>query len=175
MKFKIGDVVWITRHSCGRYMNPTKVIIQDYVSGVHNVKVMDAGGAVSYCTESQLAKSRAEAMKIRDGEQPIPEEIHKKAQELAHKQVEKYIANGGPDMEKISGQKPKSAENLRKQELNMEKLDKEEKKKATFEEVSNAFAGLFTATQLEDEHPELSAVIEMATDQIRARYADGWS
>lgn len=96
MKFKIGDVVWITRHSCGRYMNPTKVIIQDYVSGVHNVKVMDAGGAVSYCTESQLAKSRAEAMKIRDGEQPIPEEIHKKAQELAHKQVEKYIANGGP-------------------------------------------------------------------------------
>lgn len=172
MKFKHGDIAWITRHSCGRYMEPTKVIVQDYVSGVHNVKVMDAVGAVSYCTEDQLAKSRAEAMKIRDGDRPVPEEIHKKAQELARKQVEDYISAGGVNMPEISGQKPKSAENLRKKELNMEK---EEKKKATFEEVSKAFAGLFKATQLEEEHPELSAVIEMATDQIRVKYADGWS
>ncbi len=56
-----------------------------------------------------------------------------------------------------------------------EAADRQERKnKATCEVVAKAFASLAKASDLEDEHPELSMVVNLATEQLRTKYAGGW-
>lgn len=47
-------------------------------------------------------------------------------------------------------------------------------KKNSFEEVAAAFAALAQAAMLEDDHPEVTKVIQMATAYVKETYAGGW-
>lgn len=157
---KLGEYGWVQTHANGFYVSPVKVkILETGCSGIHSVKVITESGAVHYCKPDQIKSRPGKALKA---EPAIPAEVKKAA-------------------EKIADQKIQDFKEKKKQEKTMEIITekqaaerKERKNKAAFEEVAKAFASLTKASDLEDEHPELSVVINLATEQVKAKYAGGW-
>ena len=155
---KAGEYGWIQEHMEGVYPNPTIVkILSTDCPGIHNIKVTTEFGQILYCTKTQIKSRPGKVMKI---EPAIPEEVKAKAEQIAEKKIQDFKEKEKQEMEIIT--EAQAAER------------KERKNKATFEEVAKAFASLAKASDLEDEHPELSPVINLATEQLRTKYAGGW-
>lgn len=142
----------------GVYLNPTIVkILSTDCPGVHNIKVVTESGRILYCTKTQIKSRPGKVMKI---EPAIPEEIKVKAEQIAEKKIQDFKEKEKQEMEIIT--EKEAAER------------KERKNKATFEEVAKAFASIARASDLEPDHPELSLVVDLATEQLRTKYAGGW-
>ncbi len=155
---KLGEYGWIQEHMEGVYLNPTIVkILSTDCPGVHNIKVVTESGRILYCTKTQIKSRPGKVMKI---EPAIPEEIKVKAEQIAEKKIQDFKEKEKQEMEIITEK---------------EAADRQERKnKATCEVVAKAFASLAKASDLEDEHPELSMVVNLATEQLRTKYAGGW-
>ena len=155
---KAGEYGWIQEHMEGVYLNPTIVkILSTDCPGIHNIKVVTESGRILYCTKTQIKSRPGKVMKI---EPAIPEEVKAKAEQIADQKIQDFKEKEKQEMEIIT--EKEAAER------------KERKNKTTFEEVAKAFASLAKASDLEDEHPELSPVINLATEQLRTKYAGGW-
>ena len=155
---KAGEYGWIQEHMEGAYLNPTIVkILSTDCTGIHNIKVVTESGRILYCTKTQIKSRPGKALKA---EPAIPAEVKAKAEKIAEKKIQDFKEKEKQEMEIIT--EKEAAER------------KERKNKATFEEVAKAFASLAKASDLEDEHPELSPVINLATEQLRTKYAGGW-
>ena len=155
---KAGEYGWIQEHMEGAYLNPTIVkILSTDCPGIHNIKVVTESGRILYCTKTQIKSRPGKVMKI---EPAIPEEVKAKAEQIAEKKIQDFKEKEKQEMEIIT--EAQAAER------------KERKNKATFEEVAKAFASLAKASDLEGEHPELSLVVNLATEQLRTKYAGGW-
>lgn len=158
---KLGEYGWVQTHANGFYVNPVKVkILETGCSGIHSVKVITESGAVHYCKPDQIKSRPGKALKA---EPAIPEEAKKVAEKIADQKIKEF--------------KEKKAEEMKTMEIITEKQAaerKERKNKATFEEVAKAFASIARASDLEPDHPELSLVVDLATEQIRSKYAGGW-
>ena len=155
---KAGEYGWVQTHANGFYVNPVKVkILETGCSGIHSVKVITEPGAVHYCKPDQIKSRPGKALKA---EPAIPAEVKAKAEQIAEKKIQDFKEKEKQEMEIIT--EKEAAER------------KERKNKTTFEEVAKAFASLARASDLEDEHPELSPVINLATEQIRSKFAGGW-
>lgn len=157
---KTGEFGWVQNHAGGSYIDPVRVkILATGCGGVHDIKVATESGQILYCMPCQIKSRPSKALSV---DPAIPAEVKAKA-------------------EKIADQKIKEFKEKEKQEKTMEIITekqaaerKERKNKATFEEVAKAFASLTKASDLEDEHPELSLVVNLATEQLRTKYAGGW-
>lgn len=155
---KAGEYGWVQNHAGGSYIDPVRVkILATGCGGVHDIKVATEFGQILYCTKTQIKSRPGKVMKI---EPAIPEEVKAKAEQIAEKKIQDFKEKEKQEMEIIT--EAQAAER------------KERKNKATFEEVAKAFASLAKASDLEDEHPELSPVINLATEQLRTKYAGGW-
>ena len=155
---KAGEYGWIQEHMEGVYPNPTIVkILSTDCPGIHNIKVVTESGRILYCTKTQIKSRPGKVMKI---EPAIPEEVKAKAEQIAEKKIQDFKEKEKQEMEIIT--EAQAAER------------KERKKKATFEEVAKAFASIARASDLEPDHPELSLVVDLATEQLRTEYAGGW-
>lgn len=158
---KPGEYGWVQSHASGFYTEPVKVkVLETGCSGIHSVKAITESGAVHYCKPDQIKSRPGKAMKA---EPAIPAEVKAKAEKIADQKIKEF--------------KEKKAEEKKTMEIITEKQAaerKERKNKATFEEVAKAFASLAKASDLEDEHPELSLVVNLATEQVKAKYAGGW-
>ena len=155
---KLGEYGWVQTHANGFYVNPVKVkILETGCSGIHSVKVITEFGAVHYCKPDQIKSRPGKALKA---EPAIPAEVKKVAEKIADQKIQDFKEKEKQEMEIIT--EKEAAER------------KERKNKATFEEVAKAFASLAKASDLEGEHPELSPVINLATEQLRTKYAGGW-
>lgn len=155
---KAGEYGWVQTHASGFYVNPVKVkILETGCSGIHSVKVITESGAVHYCKPDQIKSRPGKAMKA---EPAIPAVVKATAERIADKKIQDFKEKEKQEMEIIT--EKQAAER------------KERKNKATFEEVAKAFASLAKASDLEDEHPELSLVVNLATEQLRTKYAGGW-
>ena len=155
---KPGEYGWVQNHAGGFYNDPVRVkILATGCGGVHDIKVATEFGQILYCTKTQIKSRPGKVVKI---EPAIPEEVKAKAEQIAEKKIQDFKEKEKQEMEIIT--EAQAAER------------KERKNKATFEEVAKAFASLAKASDLEDEHPELSPVINLATEQLRTKYAGGW-
>ena len=155
---KLGEYGWVQTHANGFYVNPVKVkILETGCSGIHSVKVITEFGAVHYCKPDQIKSRPGKALKA---EPAIPAEVKKVAEKIADQKIQDFKEKEKQEMEIIT--EKEAAER------------KERKNKATFEEVAKAFASLAKASDLEGEHPELSLVVNLATEQLRTKYAGGW-
>lgn len=155
---KPGEYGWVQTHANGFYVNPVKVkILETGCSGIHSVKVITESGAVHYCKPDQIKSRPGKAMKA---EPAIPAEVKKAAEKIADQKIQDFKEKEKQEMEIIT--EAQAAER------------KERKNKATFEEVAKAFASIARASDLEPDHPELSLVVDLATEQIRSKYAGGW-
>lgn len=155
---KAGEYGWVQNHAGGSYIDPVRVkILATGCGGVHDIKVATEFGQILYCTKTQIKSRPGKVMKI---EPAIPEEVKAKAEQIAEKKIQDFKEKEKQEMEIIT--EKEAAER------------KERKNKATFEEVAKAFASLAKASDLEDEHPELSLVVNLATEQLRTKYAGGW-
>lgn len=155
---KAGEYGWVQTHANGFYVNPVKVkILETGCSGIHSVKVITESGAVHYCKPDQIKSRPGKAMKA---EPAIPAEVKKAAEKIADQKIKEFKEKEKQEMEIIT--EKQAAER------------KERKNKATFEEVAKAFASIARASDLEPDHPELSLVVDLATEQIRSKYAGGW-
>lgn len=155
---KAGEYGWVQNHAGGSYIDPVRVkILATGCGGVHDIKVATEFGQILYCTKTQIKSRPGKVMKI---EPAIPEEVKAKAEQIAEKKIQDFKEKEKQEMEIIT--EAQAAER------------KERKNKATFEEVAKAFASLAKASDLEDEHPELSLVVNLATEQLRTKYAGGW-
>lgn len=153
---KLGEYGWVQTHANGFYVNPVKVkILETGCSGIHSVKVITESGAVHYCKPDQIKSRPGKALKA---EPAIPAEVKAKAEKIADQKIKEFKEK--QEMEIIT--EAQAAER------------KERKNKATFEEVAKAFASIARASDLEPDHPELSLVVDLATEQIRSKYAGGW-
>lgn len=155
---KLGEYGWVQTHANGFYVNPVKVkILETGCSGIHSVKVITESGAVHYCKPDQIKSRPGKALKA---EPAIPAEVKAKAEKIADQKIKEFKEKEKQEMEIIT--EAQAAER------------KERKNKATFEEVAKAFASIARASDLEPDHPELSLVVDLATEQIRSKYAGGW-
>ena len=155
---KAGEYGWVQNHAGGSYIDPVRVkILATGCGGVHDIKVATEFGQILYCTKTQIKSRPGKALKA---EPAIPAEVKKAAEKIADQKIQDFKEKEKQEMEIIT--EAQAAER------------KERKNKATFEEVAKAFASLAKASDLEDEHPELSPVINLATEQLRTRYAGGW-
>lgn len=155
---KAGEYGWVQTHASVFYVNPVKVkILETGCSGIHSVKVITESGAVHYCKPDQIKSRPGKAMKA---EPAIPAEVKKAAEKIADQKIQDFKEKEKQEMEIIT--EAQAAER------------KERKNKATFEEVAKAFASIARASDLEPDHPELSLVVDLATEQIRSKYAGGW-
>lgn len=155
---KLGEYGWVQTHANGFYVNPVKVkILETGCSGIHSVKVITESGAVHYCKPDQIKSRPGKAVKA---EPAIPAEVKKAAEKIADQKIQDFKEKEKQEMEIIT--EAQAAER------------KERKNKATFEEVAKAFASIARASDLEPDHPELSLVVDLATEQIRSKYAGGW-
>ena len=93
-------------------------------------------------------------------EPAIPAEVKKAAEKIAEKKIQDFKEKEKQEMEIIT--EKEAAER------------KERKNKTTFEEVAKAFASIARASDLEPDHPELSLVVDLATEQVKIKYAGGW-
>lgn len=156
---KLGEYGWVQTHANGFYVNPVKVkILETGSSGIHSVKVITESGAVHYCKPDQIKSRPGKALKAADP--AIPAEVKAKAEKIADQKIKEFKEKEKQEMEIIT--EKQAAER------------KERKNKATFEEVAKAFASIARASDLEPDHPELSLVVDLATEQIRSKYAGGW-
>lgn len=173
---KVGEFCWVTAHMQGMYLEPVPVkILAITNTGVHNVKVTTESGQVLYCRPDQIKSRPAKAE--RAAEPAIPEAVHQTAKKLAEQKIQWHKAGAAKTKEK---EKP-AAELQQKEKQEMEIITeaqaaerKERKNKATFEEVAKAFASIARASDLEPDHPELSLVVDLATEQVKIKYAGGW-
>lgn len=155
---KAGEYGWVQNHAGGFYNDPVRVkILATGCGGVHDIKVATEFGQILYCTKTQIKSRPGKVMKI---EPAIPAEVKAKAEQIADQKIQDFKEKEKQEMEIIT--EKEAAER------------KERKNKATFEEVAKAFASLAKASDLEDEHPELSLVINLAAEQLRTKYAGGW-
>ena len=155
---KAGEYGWIQNHAGGSFNNPVMVkILATGCGGVHDIKVTTEFGQIFYCMPCQIKSRPGKVMKI---DPAIPAEVKKAAEKIADQKIQDFKEKEKQEMEIIT--EKEAAER------------KERKNKATFEEVAKAFASLAKASDLEDEHPELSPVINLATEQLRTKYAGGW-
>ena len=155
---KLGEYGWIQEHMEGAYLNPTIVkILSTDCPGIHNIKVVTESGRILYCTKTQIKSRPGKVVKI---EPAIPEEVKAKAEKIADQKIKEFKEKEKQEMEIIT--EKQAAER------------KERKNKATFEEVAKAFASIARASDLEPDHPELSLVVDLATEQLRSKYAGGW-
>lgn len=155
---KPGEYGWVQSHASGFYTEPVKVkVLETGCSGIHSVKVITESGAVHYCKPDQIKSRPGKAMKA---EPAIPAEVKKAAEKIADQKIKEFKEKEKQEMEIIT--EAQAAER------------KERKNKATFEEVAKAFASIARASDLEPDHPELSLVVDLATEQIRSKYAGGW-
>lgn len=155
---KPGEYGWVQSHASGFYTEPVKVkVLETGCSGIHSVKVITESGAVHYCKPDQIKSRPGKAMKA---EPAIPAEVKKAAEKIADQKIKEFKEKEKQEMEIIT--EAQAAER------------KERKNKATFEEVAKAFASIARASDLEPDHPELSLVVGLATEQIRSKYAGGW-
>ena len=155
---KVGEYGWVQNHAGGFYNDPVRVkILATGCGGVHDIKVATESGRILYCTKTQIKSRPGKVVKI---EPAIPEEVKAKAEQIADQKIQDFKEKEKQEMEIIT--EKEAAER------------KERKNKATFEEVAKAFASLAKASDLEGEHPELSPVINLATEQIRSKFAGGW-
>lgn len=155
---KPGEYGWVQSHASGFYTEPVKVkVLETGCSGIHSVKVITESGAVHYCKPDQIKSRPGKAMKA---EPAIPAEVKKAAEKIADQKIQDFKEKEKQEMEIIT--EAQAAER------------KERKNKATFEEVAKAFASIARASDLEPDHPELSLVVDLATEQIRSKYAGGW-
>ena len=155
---KAGEYGWVQEHMEGVYLNPTIVkILSTDCPGIHNIKVVTESGRLLYCTKTQIKSRPGKALKA---EPAIPAEVKAKAEQIADQKIQDFKEKEKQEMEIIT--EKEAAER------------KERKKKATFEDVAKAFASLAKASDLEGEHPELSLVVDLATEQVKIKYAGGW-
>ena len=155
---KVGEYGWVQNHAGGFYNDPVRVkILATGCGGVHDIKVATEFGQILYCMPCQIKSRPSKALSV---DPAIPAEVKKAAEKIAEKKIQDFKEKEKQEMEIIT--EKEAAER------------KERKNKATFEEVAKAFASLAKASDLEDEHPELSPVINLATEQIRSKFAGGW-
>ena len=158
---KAGEYGWVQNHAGGSYNDPVRVkILATGCGGVHDIKVATEFGQILYCMPCQIKSRPSKALSV---DPAIPAEVKKAAEKIADQKIKEF--------------KEKKAEERKTMEIITEKQAaerKERKNKATFEEVAKAFASLAKASDLEGEHPELSPVINLATEQLRTKYAGGW-
>ncbi len=155
---KAGEYGWIQEHTEGVYLNPTIVkILSTDCPGIHNIKVVTESGRILYCMPCQIKSRPGKALNV---DPAIPAEVKKAAERIADQKIKEFKEKEKQEMEIIT--EAQAAER------------KERKKKATFEEVAKAFASIARASDLEPDHPELSLVVDLATEQLRTKYAGGW-
>ena len=155
---KAGEYGWVQNHAGGSYNDPVRVkILATGCGGVHDIKVATEFGQILYCMPCQIKSRPSKALSV---DPAIPAEVKKAAEKIADQKIQDFKEKEKQEMEIIT--EKEAAER------------KERKNKATFEEVAKAFASLAKASDLEDEHPELSPVINLATEQLRTKYAGGW-
>lgn len=155
---KAGEYGWVQNHAGGSYNNPVRVkILATGCGGVHDIKVATECGQILYCMPCQIKSRPGKVMKI---DPAIPAEVKKVAEKIADQKIQDFKEKEKQEMEIIT--EKEAAER------------KERKNKTAFEEVAKAFASLAKASDLEPDHPELSLVVDLATEQIRSKYAGGW-
>lgn len=158
---KLGEYGWVQTHANGFYVNPVKVkILETGCSGIHSVKVITESGAVHYCKPDQIKSRPGKALKA---EPAIPAEVKKAAERIADQKIKDF--------------KEKKAEERKTMETITEKQTaerKERKKKSGFDEVRKSFRSLMEAENLVIEYPGLQAVVDLAAEQLRTKYAGGW-
>ena len=173
---KPGEYGWVTAHMQGMYLEPVPVkILAITDTGVHNVKVTTESGQILYCRPDQIKSRPAKAE--RAAEPAIPEAVHQTAEKLAERKIQQHKARAAKTKEK---EKP-AAEPQQKEKQEMEIITEaqaaertERKKKTGFDEVRQSFRSLMEAENLAVDYPGLQAVIDLAAEQIRAKYAGGW-
>lgn len=172
---KPGEYGWVTAHMQGMYLEPVPVkVLAITNTGVHNVKVTTESGQVLYCRPDQIKSRPGKAE--RAAEPAIPEAVHQTAEKLAEQKIQRHKAGAAKTKEK---DKP-AAELQQKEKQEMEIIteaqaaERKERKKPIFEEVADAFVSLAKASDLEDKYPELTLVVELATEQVKIKYAGGW-
>lgn len=158
---KAGEYGWVQTHANGFYNDPVRVkILATGCGGVHDIKVATEFGQILYCMPRQIKSRPSKALSV---DPAIPAEVKKAAEKIADQKIKEF--------------KEKKAEERKTMEIITEKQAaerKERKNRATFEEVAKAFASIARASDLEGEHPELSLVVDLATEQLRSKYAGGW-
>lgn len=155
---KAGEYGWVQNHAGGSYIDPVRVkILATGCGGVHDIKVATESGQILYCMPCQIKSRPSKALSV---DPAIPAEVKAKAEKIADQKIKEFKEKEKQEMEIIT--EKQAAER------------KERKNKATFEEVAKAFASIARASDLEPDHPELSLVVDLATEQIRSKYAGGW-
>ena len=155
---KAGEYGWVQNHAGGSYNDPVRVkILATGCGGVHDIKVATEFGQILYCKPDQIKSRPGKALKA---EPAIPAEVKKVAEKIADQKIKEFKEKEKQEMEIIT--EKEAAER------------KGRKNKAAFEDVAKAFASLAKASDLEPDHPELSLVVDLATEQVKIKYAGGW-